>query len=222
MAEIVTLLPRVAQVVRRCPEPMLVQAYRDAARKFCVESRWLRRELAFDSVAGTDEYDIGVGTGDEDNLLEIIGIRAMTGATSVAPVQQWRLSPTDPTTWNPQVASTDGRPYTYTYMPESSVVFFPVPDAAYAFTVTLQVQPRTDVEELPDDLLRKWDRSLADGALAYLLGVPGQAWSNPNAAVLYARNFQAAINNAKADEQRSYNTGTSMARIRNLFGSYSI
>ena len=29
--------------------------------------------------------------------------------------------------------------------------------------------------------------------------------------------FQAAINNAKGDEQRAYNMGTSMARIPRLF-----
>jgi hypothetical protein len=212
MAEIVTLLQNVAQVVRRAPEPTLVHAYLRAARKFCLESRWLRRELAVTTIAGDSLYDL-VQSGQDDPLLEIINVRVIT-ITNLAGERQ-RIDPSDPVTWNPAVD--DGQPQTWAYVPESQVALYPTPEAVYTLTVTAQCQPLRDAEELPDDLLRKWDRALDDGALAYLLGLGGQAWTNPAGARQHAIAFQAAINNARADEQRGYNTGTVMARIRRLF-----
>lgn len=213
MAEIVTLLQRVAQQVRRCPEPTLIQAYRDAARQFCLESRWLRRTLdPISTDANVDRYDLVPGTADP--MLEVISVRTIV-ATGGDPLSSWRLGPSDPTAWNPSVQA--GAPQTYAYVPESQIDVFPVPDGSYTLTATVCCQPLFDAVELPDDLLRKWDRQLAAGALAYLYEIPGQAWSNPQMGRVNRITFQAAINNAKGDEQRAYNMGTSMARIPRLF-----
>lgn len=213
MAEIVTLLQRVAQQVRRCPEPTLVQAYRDAARQFCLESRWLRRTLdPFLTEANVTRYDLVPGT--SDPMLEVISVRTMV-AYGGSPLSSWRLGPSDPTLWNPSIAA--GAPQTYAYVPEAQVDVFPTPDTEYTLTTTVCCQPLIDAQELPDDLLRKWDRQLSDGAMAYLYEIPGQAWSNPGAARSHRIAFQAAINNAKGDEQRAYNMGTVTARIPRLF-----
>lgn len=214
MAEIVTLLQRVAQVVRRAPEPTLIQAYRDAARAFCGQSRWLRRSAeAIVTSKGEQQYDLLLSSADAG--LEIINVRAMIGVAT-QPSSSWQMYPSDPTTWNPNNQG-EGAPRWWAYVPEGEVSVWPVPDQAYTLTSTVQCQPTLDTEELPDDLLRKWDQALADGAMAYLLDIAGQPWSNPREAAKRALRFQAAINNAKADEQRSYNTGTSLARIPRLF-----
>lgn len=212
MAEIVDLLQNVAQKVRRCPEPTLVHAYREAARKFCLESRWLRRELTVVTAADEPQYDL-VETGQDDPLLEIINVRVITIAGADGNTR--RINPSDPMGWDP--GTDPGMPLTWCYVPEQEIQLFPTPDGVYTLTVTVEVQPLIDVEALPDDLLRKWDRNLSDGALAYLYDIAGQPWSNQRLADKSATKFQAAINNAKADQQRAYNTGTSMARIRRLF-----
>jgi hypothetical protein len=212
MAEIVDLLQNVAQKIRRAPEPTLVHAYREAARKFCVESHWLRRETPVLTEADVPQYDL-VETGMDDPLLEIIGVRVITIAgTGMA---SRRINPSDPMGWDP--STEPGAPVTWCYIPEQLVNLFPTPDAVYTLTVTLEVQPLVDAESLPDDLLRKWDRALSQGALAYLYDLHGQPWYNPQLARKNELLFQAAINNAKADVQRAYNTGTVMARIRRLF-----
>ena len=76
------------------------------------------------------------------------------------------------------------------------------------------LQPKAGVVEIPDDLLVKWDQVLQAGALAYLLSIPGQPWSDANMAMLKQREFQAGINNARADEQRQYQAGTQFITTR--------
>lgn len=213
MAEILSLLQDAAQVARRCPNPTLSRAYLRAAQKFCTESRWLRRTVEVDTEGGLSLYTLDLPSADQ--VLEIIGTRLIRVTSSTAPLNTWTIRPSDPTTWC--VNQARGKPRTYGYQPESQVELLPTPDDVYQLAVIAQCTPVRDAIELPDDLLTKWDRALTDGALAYLLNLPDQPWSNPNLARNYAVAFQAAINNAKADEQRAYNTGTVMARIRRLF-----
>jgi hypothetical protein len=53
--------------------------------------------------------------------------------------------------------------------------------------------------------------------MAYLHSIPGQAWSSPAMAEVRRREFQSSINNARADVQRAFNTGSVRARPR-IFG----
>lgn len=215
MVAIVDLQQRVAQQIRRCPEPTLIQAYRDAARQFCLESRWLRRNAEPVLTAADDpQYQLYLGSADAG--LEIVSVKTIVcdnfGGT---PQSQWRIGPGDPTTWNPGVQP--GAPQSYAYVPEAQVAIFPTPDGEYQLSSVVCVQPTMSTEELPDDLMTKWDRQLAAGALAYLFAIPGQPWSDPRQAMSNRVTFQAAINNAKGDEQRAYNMGTVVARIPRLF-----
>lgn len=213
MAEIVTLLQNVAQKIRRCPEPTLVHAYREAARQFCVESRWLRRTVLLGVAEADESVDITLASADAD--LTVVGVRAIRAYSPASPQSDWAVPPSDPTVW--RLNQPAARPTCYAYEPEA-IINLPAPsDAAYTFRVIAQCQPSDTTESLPDDLLAKWVRQIDRGALAYLYDIPGQQWSNPQLAALESRRFQAAINNAKADEQRNNNTGTVMARIPRRF-----
>jgi len=214
MTAITDLLQDVAQVVRRCPEPTLTQSILRAARIFCTETRWLRREATFDTVAEQDRYELLLATGEND--LEVIGARLIRINDPTAPMGRTQIGPSSPTVWNVNAAS--GRPYTYGYVPEAMVDLFPTPDGVYTGTVVAQVTPTRTASTLPVDLLAKWEYALIDGATEYLLKIPGQAWTNPALARQeYGMKFRAAINNARADEQRDYNTGTVVARIPKRF-----
>jgi hypothetical protein len=211
MAEIADLLQEVAQKARKCPTPTLVHAYRQAARKFCNQSKWLRRELEIATVAAEPQYDLVPDTGDA--MLEVIGVRVLTVINPAT--ENYRANPSDPMGWNP--AMPPGAPQTWCYVPESEIAVFPTPDNVYTLVCTVECQPLVDAVELPDDLLRKWDQALSAGALAYLLNIHGQPWYDPRMARENAIAFQAEISNAKANVARAYNTGTVMARIRRLF-----
>lgn len=200
------LIVDVAQVVRRCPTATLLQAYSRAAHDFFRQSRWWRVSVTGATVAGTQVYSLG-----SDPYSDIIGIRAMQGSFST-PVIYFPLSPSDPTTWNPSFENQ--QPLTYTYVPEGQFALFPIPDAVYNLLVTAQVAPKHGATVLDESLLPKWRQSLEAGALAYLLNIPRQPWTNPVEAARQATRFQAGIANAKADEQRQFNTGTQMAKKR--------
>jgi len=220
MAEILSLMQEVQQVVRRCPEPTLVAAYVRAARQFCRETRWLRRNLEITTEQGVDQYDLALTSGD-DAQLEVIGVRAAICQSLSTPEKTWPMNPGDPTMWNPAIQQ--GYPIEFAYIPEGTVSVWNVPDEPYLMTYTVVCQPKLEysgypMSYLPDDLVRKWDRVFSAGALQYLLTLPAQPWSNPVlAAQMYAPQFRAGINDARNDEQRAYNGGTAMTRIRRLF-----
>jgi hypothetical protein len=121
------------------------------------------------------------------------------------------LHPSDPRTFDPNTKP--AMPLTYAYRPEGSVVFHPKPDKVYEVTITLAVQPKDGVAEIPDPLLNKWRLAIEHGALAFLLMLP-EAWKDAQAAAFHDREFRSAVNNAKADIARGWQSGTVIARTK--------
>jgi YD repeat-containing protein len=200
-------LPRIAQIARRCPTATLTRAYVDAARAFCGQTRWLRETLANITTTADDPSYALVSA---DAGLEVIGVRQVIGTDSRG--QQWELPPLDVTA---KCLNTDSaQPQWYSYDPEGALVLHRTPDAAYTLTITAQVQPIRTATTIPDALDRKWSLALMAGALGYLLDLPRQPWTDHGQALKRQKEFQSAINNAKADEQRGYNTGSVRARPR--------
>ena len=206
---ITDLLAPVAQIARRCPTVTLIDAYRRAARDFCGQSRWYRVSIAIATSADEPTYSVLVPSGFND--LEVIGVRLIR-ATDPRIQSYWQVFPKDITLFDPSVGP--AAPRWYAYDPESGITFYQTPDNVYDMAVTLQCQPAQTASEVPDAILPKWERVLQAGALANLLAIPGQTWSSSAESVRYAKVFQAGINNAKADEQRGYNTGSVRVRPR--------
>lgn len=200
-------LPRIAQIVRRCPTATLKRAYVDAARAFCGQSRWLREDLATITTAA-DDATYALTSANSD--LEVIGVKQVIGTDSRS--NQWEICPLDGTIRALNTGT--ARPQRYAYSPEGSLVLYSTPDAAYSLAVAAQVQPVDGATTVPDSLDRKWSLALMAGALGYLLDIDGQPWTDHGQALKRQKEFQAAINNAKADEQRGYNTGSVRARSR--------
>lgn len=204
---VLDVIADVAQIVRKAPNTTLIGAYVRAARKFCRETRWFRSTLEGQTAANTRLYSLG-----SDTHLEVLGLRAASAARQAGDRKAWPLVVSATSGWNPNKQA--GRPQAYAYVPEAQLALDPVPDAVYNLTLTLVLQPKAGVTAIPEELLVKWDQVLQDGALAYLLGIPGQPWTNPAQAELQRRRFQAGINNARADEQREFNAGSVMIRRR--------
>lgn len=203
---VLDVIADVAQLVRQAPNGTLIRAYVRAARKFCRESRWYRATLTGACEAGTRTYSLG-----SDTYTEVLGLKAV-GATKVDGTQPWSLGVSDSTTW---AQTTDrSKPRRYAYVPEAQLALDPIPDADYPLTITLVLQPKMGANEIPTALLTKWDQVLQAGTLAYLFGIPGQAWADPLQAEKYRREFQSGISNARADEQREFNAGTQFIRRR--------
>jgi hypothetical protein len=203
--QVMDVIADVAQIVRQAPNATLIGAYIRAARKFCRESRWYRATLAGATEAGTRVYSLG-----SDPYLEVLGLRAASAA--VATGDPWPLGVSNTTSWGAD--NTQSKPRRYAYVPEAQVALDPIPDAIYTLSLTLVLQPKSGVTSVPEELLVKWDQALQDGALGYLLDIAGMPWTDPMQAERHRRAFQAAISNARADEQREFNAGSQFIRRR--------
>jgi hypothetical protein len=204
MALVIDLVRDIQQIIPKCPINAITAAYVRAARSFCGQTRWYVTALTANLTANVVGYSLG-----SDPLLEVID----------APIAQIKdtngsihpLHPSDPRTFDPNTKP--AMPLTYAYMPEGSVVFHPKPDKVYEVTITLAVQPKDGVAEIPDPLLNKWRLAIEHGALAFLLMLP-EAWKDAQAAAFHDREFRSAVNNAKADIARGWQSGTVIARTK--------
>jgi len=201
-------LVNIAQICRKAPTATLRRAFVRALREWCQQTQWLLITLQGATVANQQQYTLG-----DDPQLDIIGIKAiqatMTGSTGI---QTWPLVTSDSTTWDPNMPP--GLPTKYCYIPEAQFALQPIPNAVYGLTLTAILQPKEDAVNIPQAPLLKYSNEIEAGALAYLLAVPGQPWSNPTESARREREFRAGISNGKADAQRAFNVGPMRARPR--------
>lgn len=193
-------LETVAQVVRRCPTPVLRSAYVNAMRDWCRETRWLREVVSGQTVPLVGAYSLG-----QDPHIEIIGVVAVAGSAT-EPAARWAMTVSDAASWSP--AMTPGQPRQYAYAPEGQLGLFPVPDQAYGLSISAVVQPRLGAVQVPEGPLGKYGSAFNAGALAYLLGLKDTPWHNPGESVRQERIFRSAISNGKADVARNFNDGS--------------
>lgn len=203
-------LSMIAQIVRRCPTITLVKAFTRAYRDWAGQTQYVRLALPGTLVDGTQQYQLG-----NDPYVDIVGIAAVQLSqivgTSTVP-QFWALAASDPSLWNPNV--NPDQPRRYAYIPQAQIAFNPTPNFAYTVNMTLIVQPKEGATQVPETGLIKYRNGIEAGALAYLHALPGQMWSNPNEVIRRQREFQASVNNARADVQRAFNTGSVRVRPR--------
>lgn len=202
-------LVNIAQIVRRCPEITLRRAFGRAYRDWAQQTQYLRVAIPGQTTADVAQYDLG-----SDPYVEIVAVLAVMGSFTPAggTIQYWTLSASDSGGWNPNVQP--DTPISYCYVPQAQIAVFPTPDQVYGLTVTAIVQPKEDAAQVPEAGLTKYRAGIEAGALAYLLEIPGQAWSNPQGALIHRARYQSSINNGKAEVQRAFNTGSVRTRPR--------
>jgi hypothetical protein len=207
---VTAVLRDLKQQFQQCPNITLQYAYVRAAREFCSESRWLRQGLAATLTAGQREYSLG-----SDSLLEILALGPVSVTTPAGGTRGQNVIPlaaADPTTFNPNFAN--GCPQWYAYIPESKIAFNPIPNQAYPVEITLVVQPRDGVAEIPDQLLVKWRYAIEQGARAYLFSLAGEPWADPQKEQVARTFYRSGVNEARADVNRGFQQGPVRARPR--------
>jgi hypothetical protein len=201
-------LVSIAQIVRRCPTITLRRAFTRAYRDWAGQTQYLRVAITGATVGGQALYSLG-----SDPYVEITAILAIQGSfLNGSSTQYWPMAPSDSSMWNPAV--NNDQPLRYCYVPQAQFALNPTPDAVYDLTVTAIVQPKENAAQVPETGLTKYRSGIEAGALGYLLSLPGQVWTNPVEAERNRRAFQASINNARADVQRAFNTGSVRTRRR--------
>lgn len=202
----------IAPVWQLCPSApitMVVQAYIDAARKFCNQTRWLKATIAGATIVNTRSYSLG-----SDPYNEISGIQAIDITQSATDVHG--LTERSSSQWD----TTDANdvPIFYQYTPEGQFAVHPKPDAIYALSVGVILQPKRGSNSVDDSLIVSWDYALQQGALSYLLGMAGQPWMDKGEAQKQFVLFNASINSAAMSAAAGYNAG---AEATNRVGPHS-
>lgn len=209
MALVINLIRDVAQLIRPCPRETMLNAYVRAARQFCGETRWYRVNLDAATVANQQLYSLG-----SDPFLEVVDVPYVSMVTNPG-VNQPNIVPlvNQPSNaFNPNVES--DTPIWFSYIPEAQIAFSPIPDSVYPVSMTLVVQPRDGVTEIPDEILPKWRLAFEAGALAYLFGLAGEPFANPNEAAKYAAIFRSYVNSGKASVAMGFQSGSQRATPR--------
>lgn len=84
------------------------------------------------------------------------------------------------------------------------LVIRPAPRAGSRIDVEAALKPSLDAVEFPDELFDQYVQDIAHGALAGLMLVPGQDWSNPTMAAIHQDSFDDRIGTVAAQVERGF------------------
>jgi hypothetical protein len=185
------LLPALLPYTPGCPEPLAVSGLRQAAMAFCEQTR-LWRDTSTQSVSPHQEVLVPFGA----QLRAVISARfdgrkveavALSELDRRYPHQDWR-----------ELEGSEPRYLTQVTGNRLQLV----PASSGELLMTLELLPGFDADELPAFIIDRYSSVLVDGALGYLLQVPGQPFSNPELAIMYERRFQQALDRHAANAVR--------------------
>lgn len=187
-----TLLPQVRPQAPACPDTLALGALRDAAAEFCERTLAWRQTLgAMDVLAGQAFYTVAPPPGAE--LVMVLNV--FVAGQRLAPTTEEWLNDDCPG-WTTLAPATPSR---YLLASPGQIRLLP-PPAKYipaGLVVAVALRPAGNATLAEDFLVSTWGRALAHGALAILLAMPGQRWSQAALAEHHARQFRAALVDAR-------------------------
>lgn len=167
------------------PDPTIEFAVRESARRFCSLSWFARRSIIIVLVDGQETYTVTPSSSEE----EVVGVHAV----------EFRNRPLGPT--KPElVATSEGTPQAFYFEPSNSLTLDPYPDSDAAgenIIVRIATQPTLTTETIADDIVREYRQCIANGAIAWLMNVPKQPWTDQQMAQNMERKFLAQTMRAK-------------------------
>ena len=177
------LLPRVMTSAPACPELTAVRFLREAAIDFCRRTRIWKETDSF-TVASPDSETVCAIQ--DASIFEIRN--AVLDENKLTPVTTDWLDSEYPN-WQ---FSTDVAQSKYlTQIAPDTVSLYP--RGTGKLNLSLVLEPSSTAETLPDFLVDKYGRYLADGALGRLLMVPDKEYSNPQLASVHETRFEQAL-----------------------------
>lgn len=182
MTEIEVFLPRIMPAAPGCPEPTALAAVIKAAQDFCERTRLWRDEDRFTvtpsscnvvcAPQGADLFEI------EHALLDGRPLTPISLHDLNRDMPDWRTREEPAGRWITQT-----EPGTVLVVPRCSGTLY----------LATTLKPANDAELLPDFLARDYLQVIADGALAEILMLPGQPFTDPNRAQFYSMRFESRL-----------------------------
>ena len=201
MTDLDVFLPKVLPYAPGCPEPTAFEHIRNAAIEFCEETKLWRFEDSFE--LGSEPNIVCAPQGAVIHQIE----RCDFNGERLEPRSLDSLDHQAPD-WRSDERPLTGQPAWFTQVHPDTIQV--VPHALGRVKVWLRLKPSEDAEQLPDFIASQHRALIGWGALASLLLLPGQPFSEPNRATY----FQGKFDQALGRKSRLQSTGQQRAPIR--------
>lgn len=180
MKELSEFLPAINPFAPGCAKPTAFNWIRQAAAEFCERTRLWRYEDQFKVVA--DDEFIAVPNGVVIHEIE-------SAAFDGRPLTPRSISDLDKENgrWREDMGSPSG------ITQASPDTLRLVPRSAGTLTLSVFLKPSMDADEVPDWMVDQYRQVIADGALARILVIPNQSFTNVDMAAVFSQSFQAAL-----------------------------
>lgn len=209
-----TFLKDVLPIVKGCPQPMVIDALRDAARELCERAPIWRDEVdSIMYVAGVAEYDLSAP--DNTEIVQVVEVY-QNGYGPLQQITEQALSAADPR-WKER---TSNQPtyYIHPAIDVLRIVSIPSVSATTPLVIKGWLQPSLSATEMDSKVLTKWRDHIVYGAKARLLALTEVSWSNPAMASYYAVSFETSKAKAAGYALSQSAGGTLSVRSRPLGG----
>lgn len=195
------LFPDVLVHAPNCPEPVVINAIRNACIEFAKGTLYLTEELdPIDVVANEPLIDIDTVAGYDVEML--VGDLFYDGKR-LAKKTVSELDATYHTSWR---EFTSPKPNGYVMYKPDEVRLVPIPTESLAGAITGRVAltPSRTSTRVDSGLVDFGRQSIAAGALAKIHMIPDQPYTNEAKAAAYDKAFRSAIANGAADVRSSF------------------
>lgn len=174
----------VNQYAPGCPEPTLYFGVRQAAIEFCERTRLWRYDDEF-QVTFDDAEGIFAPASAEIHEIEAVSFNGQplepkTTAWLDEHMRGWRTS-----------GQVTGVPHYVTQTEPNTIRL--VPFVAGTLGLHVWLKPSQDAVQLPDWMVDQHRETIAHGALARILLMPSQTFTNPELGIVFANSFQSKL-----------------------------
>lgn len=185
MTDLEEFLPKVLPLCPGCPEPVAFEHIRNAAIAFCEETKLWRYEDAFE-LSGEPEF-VCVPAGAVIHDIE----RVDFNGRRLEPASVLWLDEKYPD-WRSDNLWAADEPSYFTQLEPDTIRLVPLPTTGTA-KVYLRLKPSEDAEQLPDFIASQHRNLIGWGAVAGILMLPNQSFTDPNRATYYQAKFDQGL-----------------------------
>jgi len=188
-------------------------AVRSVIRDFCSRTLlYIRQLTAIDIVSAVGTYTLVAPTN-----CSIVGVeRVEVNGEFVSPTSLDLLN-RSPENWQ---TDTSNQPINYMVDAEKVLRFKEIPDTSYTggLVVWVTLKPTASTSTIPDFIVDDWYETIVNGAVSYLLRIPGKSWSSIEGSEYYNTLYDGTLSEAKGKKF----TGKAKVSIRTQSAPFSV
>lgn len=209
MKSLGAFLPWVAPHVPGASDPLIEQAVRDACIEFCDATNIVQRVEVQGVLAGEPQYVVSAPQ--QQRLVAVLQVAYNSNPLKYAPIDTVEHGAALRAGYDAVVDPARGTPMTYyqTTPGDDAIYLWPVPDTEVsdALAVRASFAPTRTATQVEDELFDDWLTEIVSGALARLMIIPAQPFTNPKLALEHERAFRAGVGAANAEARRGTGRG---------------